>query len=396
MKNLFFAIFLTTTSLITFASEIPQISIPQELASGEFAEGTLTQLTDAEVAEFLPWAQNAQNQLNRAIKQSQSLPLRERLNHIERAARSVVSRSEGRQYQMFMRFALNRGLLLVDELEKNVDMEEIGSQESALDIIQRSIQIALSFYESDLNFQRRAQSGDTTTKLSYAGFGASFMQGMYPGVINVLDATAQYRLLYKLVEMVNWDLSRDAEAARYAEHIVEAHEMLQDLPQIPLNDDRSNLRLIRRLNSLKIIEVRNQSSTSVVVTPPNVTQDSEPVVSGHYNGYASFNYGTSARYCYKVDGRGNRLGDANSMVTMSNCVAGVDSFAYGTSARYCYNVDKDGNRLGDANSAIDMNQCTAGYATFPYGTSARYCYKVDARGNRLGDANSTVSLDYCH
>jgi hypothetical protein len=61
------------------------------------------------------------------MTQAQSLLLRERLTHIERAARSVVSSSDGRQYQMFMRFALTRDLLLVDELENNVDMEEIGS-----------------------------------------------------------------------------------------------------------------------------------------------------------------------------------------------------------------------------------------------------------------------------
>ncbi|MFO0004967.1 MAG: hypothetical protein ACK559_27940, partial [bacterium] len=196
--------------------------------------------SDAEVAEFLPWAQNAQNQLNRAMKQAQSIPLRERLPHIERAVRSVVSRSEGRQYQMFMRYALNRGLLLVDELEKNSDMDEIGAQESALDLLQRSIQIGLSFYESDLNFQRRAQAGDTATVLENARFATAFMQGMYPGVVNVLDATAQYRLLYKLVEMVNWDLSRDADAAKYAETIVEAHEMTVDLPEQALNNDKDN------------------------------------------------------------------------------------------------------------------------------------------------------------
>jgi HEAT repeat protein len=256
MKKLIIPALFFTLSFSAIANvEIPRISAPVELVSGEFAEGTLTRLSDAEVAEFLPWAQNAQNQLNRAMKQAQSIPLRERLPHIERAVRSVVSRSEGRQYQMFMRYALNRGLLLVDELEKNSDMDEIGAQESALDLLQRSIQIGLSFYESDLNFQRRAQSGHTTTVLENARFAAAFMQGMYPGVINVLDATAQYRLLYKLVEMVNWDLSRDAQAQRYAEVIVEAHEMTVDIPEIPLNDDKANLRLIRRLNSLRIMNV---------------------------------------------------------------------------------------------------------------------------------------------
>ena len=277
MKTLATTLLLATLSFSALAvNELPRIDAPSELSSGAYAEGTMTQLTPAEVAEFLPWAQNAQNQLNRALTQARSMPLRDRLFHIERAVRAVVNRSGDRQYQMFMRFALNRGMLLVDELEKNIDMEEIGSQESALDILQRSIQVALSFYESDLSFQQRAQGGDTATTLNYASFGASFMQGMYPGVLNVLDATAQYRLLYKLVEMVNWDLSRDAQAARYAEAIVEAYEISQDLPETPDRNDKTNLRLIRRLNGLKIISVqalanapvrRSGGTTPVVETP---------------------------------------------------------------------------------------------------------------------------------
>lgn len=258
MKTILLLSLTATLSFAAFAQtiELPRVNVPQELSSGEFAEGTITRLTAAEVAEFRPWAQNARNTLNRALTQAQSLPLRQRLPHIERAARNVVSRSGSRQYQMLMRFALNRGLLLVDELERNIDMNQIGSQENALDLILRSITVALSFYESDLTFQERAQEGDDAIIIPHARFATAFMQGMYPGVVNVLDATAQYRLLYKLIEMVNWDLSRDAHAARYAESIVEAYEMGQDLPEQPEGDDRSNLILVRRLNSLKVINLR--------------------------------------------------------------------------------------------------------------------------------------------
>lgn len=243
-------------SFAALAADLPRVQAPPELTTGEFAEGTLTRLSSDEVAEFLPWAQNARNQLQRAIRQAQSMPLRDRLPHIERAVKTVVARSGDRQYQAQMRFALNRGLLLVDELEKNMNMNDVGSQENALDLLQRSIAVGLSFYESDLTFQQRAQSGQTTTVIPYAAFGSAFMQSMYPGVVNVLDATAQYRLLYKLIEMVNWDLSRDANAPRYAEAIVEAFEMGQDLPEVPDRDDKANLRLIRRLNSLKIISLQ--------------------------------------------------------------------------------------------------------------------------------------------
>lgn len=251
-------VLLVATQLIystVLAQGLPTIKTPDELSAGAFAEGTITRLSSAEVAEFLPWAQNARNQLNRALTQVAQLPLRERLPVLERVARAVVAQSGPRQYQLLMRFALNRGLLLVDELERSTDMSAIGAIENALDLVQRSITVALRFYESDLAFQQRAVSDTHAVTIPHAQFGRAFMQELYPAVVNVLDAGAQYRLLYKLVEMVNWDLSRDAEANVFAEIIVEAYELTQDLPAVPSGDDKTNLRYVRRLNSLRIVSL---------------------------------------------------------------------------------------------------------------------------------------------
>lgn len=261
MKYKLLAVLALSFSLQALAQvSLPRIDAPEELTGGTFEEGTITRISDAEIAEFLPWAQNAQNQLNRALNTARSMPLRDRLPHIERAVKSVVNRSGSRQYQMFMRFALNRGLLLVSEMQSHMNMEEIGAQENALDILQRSIQVALSFYESDLSFQNRAQNGEASTVLSYARFGLLFKDNLLAGVINVLDAKAQYRLMYKLVEMTNWDLSRDAHANSFADSIVEAYELLQDLPAEPVADDRAGLRLIRRLNALKLLTLSAPSA----------------------------------------------------------------------------------------------------------------------------------------
>ncbi|MCE3011779.1 MAG: hypothetical protein LW878_01820 [Proteobacteria bacterium] len=273
MKHNLLTVLALSFSLQAFSQvSLPRIDAPEELTAGSFEEGTITRISESEIAEFLPWAQNAQNQLNRALNTARSMPLRDRLPHIERAVKSVVNRSGSRQYQMFMRFALNRGLLLVSEMQSSMNMEDIGAQENALDLLQRSIQVALSFYESDLSFQNRAQNGNNSTVLSYARFGLLFKDSMLAGVINVLDANAQYRLMYKLVEMTNWDLSRDAHANSYADSIVEAYELMQDLPAEPLADDRANLRLIRRLNALKILtlvapasETRRQGTPSVPI-----------------------------------------------------------------------------------------------------------------------------------
>lgn len=392
----------TLLSFSALAADLPQVQAPSELTNGEFAEGTVTRLSSAEVAEFLPWAQNARNQLERGMKVAQSLPLRERLPHIERVVKGVVSRSGSRQYQALMRFALNRGLLLVDELEKSANMNDVGSQENALDLLQRSIVVGLSFYESDLTFQQRAQSGQASTVIPYARFATLFMQNMYPGVVNVLDATAQYRLLYKLVEMVNWDLSRDAEAPKYADTIVEAYELGQDLPEQSASDDKLNLRFIRRLNSLKIIQLRDATTAGNaqnVNEADNLSTISAPGSLGGSNtarnGFRAFDYDSSTRLCYPVDRDGNRMGTWGNTADISNCTVGVSSFDYDSSTRLCYRVDAEGKRLGTWGQSVDMSQCVKGRASFAYDSSTRLCYNTDGRGKRLGTWGQSLPIESC-
>jgi catechol 2,3-dioxygenase-like lactoylglutathione lyase family enzyme len=406
MKKLFTTLLLSLS--FTALADLPRIDAPRELIHGEFAEGTVTQLSAAEVAEFLPWAQNAHNQLTRALTNTRSLPLRDRRPLLERAIKSVVMRSGDRQYQMFMRFSLNRGLLLVSEMEKHMNMEEIGAQENALDILQRSINVALSFYEGDLSFQRRSQNGALTTELSYARFAASYMAQIYPGVLNIFDSQAQYRLLYKLIEMVNWDLSRDAHALNYAEAIVEAHEALTDLPDSPLAESKANLRLIRRLKMLRILSVQhaqNRGEVSIPATTTPVTPGTRPTpapLPSQLGGYANLYYSgiSGNRYCYRVDINGDRIGSSSNTVEDAHCQAGYANLYYSgwSGNRYCYRVDKDGNRIGSNSSVVEDSYCVAGYANLHSSGSSgnRYCYKVDEDGNRIGSNSNVVDDSHCH
>jgi hypothetical protein len=407
MKTLFTTLLLSLS--LNAVADLPRIDAPRELVQGEFAEGTVTQLSAAEIAEFLPWAQNAHNQLSRALTNTRSLPLRDRRPLLERAIKSVVMRSGDRQYQMFMRFSLNRGLLLVSEMEKHMNMEEIGAQENALDILQRSINVALSFYEGDLSFQRRSQNGALAIELSYARFASSYMTQMYPGVLNIFDSQAQYRLLYKLIEMVNWDLSRDAHALNYAETIVEAHEALTDLPDAPLAESKANLRLIRRLNMLRILSVQhaqNRGEVSIEITRPVTpvtpgTRTPPAPLPSQLGGYANlYYYGISGnRYCYKIDREGRRIGSNSDSVDDSYCQVGYANLYYSGSSgnRYCYKVDKDGNRIGGGPNVVEDSHCHVSYANLFYSGSSgnRYCYKVDAHGNRIGSNSNVVDASYC-
>ena len=157
---------------------------------------------------------------------------------------------------MFMRFALNRSMLLVQELTKEADMRDNGILENALDIQVKSIRLALSVAESDLSYQRRVAEGNDSVKLEYAKFGFMFGKTMLQAINSVLDASAQYRLLYKTLEIVNWDLSRDDGSLEYADLIIDTYNSLTTMDENPSQDDLASIYAIRRLN-IHVKELNN-------------------------------------------------------------------------------------------------------------------------------------------
>ena len=247
---------LTTLGFDAFAKEVkplPQIDPPRELidTSSEFAEGTITRLTATDVAVFLPWAQNAQSVLTKALADIESMPVDQQVRHLSGVMKSVVRRSGEKNYQLFTRFALNRGLLLVSELLQEANINDNGVLENALDIQVKCIRVALDVHESDLAYQRRVAAGDAATELEYGNFGLKFGRAMLKAVDSVFDASAQYRLLYKTLEMVNWDLSRDAKAADNADIIIDIYNTLTVMNEHPTQDDKASITDIRRLLVLR-------------------------------------------------------------------------------------------------------------------------------------------------
>ncbi len=247
---------LATLSGPTFAQQrrqaLPEIPAPRELkeVSSDFAEGTITRLSDQDVALFLPWAQNAQSVLTKAIRDAETMTVQNQVRHLTNIMKSVVRNSAQKNYQLFMRFALNRTLLLVQELTAQSDWNVPGTVENVLDLQVRGINLALEFYESDLAYQRRVARGQSTVALEYARFGAAFGKAMLSSIQNVTDASAQYRLLYKTLEMINWDFSRDTQAIDFADTIVEIFNTLNTLEEQPGNDDYQSVLAIRRLTVL--------------------------------------------------------------------------------------------------------------------------------------------------
>ena len=246
---------LATLSGQSFAQKnpnLPDVPAPRELTEvgSEYAEGTITRMSDQDVSVFVPWAQNAQSVLTKALKDVETMTVQQQVRHLTAIIKSVVKNSGQKNYQLFMRFALNRTLLLVQELTLQSDWNTPGTVENVLDIQIKGINLALQFYESDLAYQRRANRGNDSVNLSYALFGSAFGRTMLASIQNITDASAQYRLLYKTLEMINWDFSRDSIAIEFSDTIVEIYNTLNTLNEQPTNNDFESVLAIRRLNVL--------------------------------------------------------------------------------------------------------------------------------------------------
>ena len=247
-----------TLSLLFFASataiakDLPTVPAPRELTEvgSDFAEGTITRLSAEDISIFVPFAQNAKSVLTKALADSETMPVQHQVRHLSNSMRAVVRNSGQKQYQTFMRFALNRTLLLVQELLKEADIRNPGTLENALDLQVRGINVALRFFESDLAYQRLERSGSDSVNLNYASFGAVFAASSLRSIQNVLDASAQYRLLYKTLEIFNWDVTRDRHAVEVADTIVDIFNILSTLQEAPSSDDQENILSIRRLTLL--------------------------------------------------------------------------------------------------------------------------------------------------
>ncbi|MGE3608926.1 MAG: hypothetical protein AB7I27_05020 [Bacteriovoracaceae bacterium] len=251
---------------------LPQINPPKELVEvgGQFAEGTSTKLSEKDIALFIPWAQSAQSVLNKALTDIENMPLEEQVKHLQATIQNVVRSSGTKNYQMLMRFALNRTLLLLQELSKEADWHSSAIQANALDLSVSGIKTALQFYESDLAFQQRIADSTSTINPQYASFAKSLGTSLLGSIKSINDASAQYRLLYKTYEMVNWDLSRDDQAQDYSDTIVRNYKLLSSMDENPSKDDSLNVKSIRKLFTL---DLDFKISQPVPKTPPAKAAD---------------------------------------------------------------------------------------------------------------------------
>lgn len=220
-------------SMNVLATDLPVIPKPADLSGGDYSEGTITHVSPADINNFIPWAQNARKALLDALEQSHRLPREQRIDFLISEMKAVVDASGAKQYQSLMRFSLNRGLLLVDVLRAEANCRDFGIMQNQIDILNRAINQAILAYESDMKFQQHATEMDASPDIDYVKFGSMISFSFLESAKNIFDVSAQYQVMRKVFEMLDWDLSQDKDAKLYAESIVEIYRVLQRIPVRP-------------------------------------------------------------------------------------------------------------------------------------------------------------------
>ncbi len=233
------SLLLMSSSFAALATDLPQIHKPAELEAGEFAEGTLTTLNTQEIGDYIPWANNAKKLLQDALTDSKRLRLEEKVEFLKNEIKSVVRESSPKKYQMLMRFALNRGLLLADIVERETEYKDPGMILNEIAILKTAIKTSFEFYESDLEFQKKVSEGKGTVVVPQADLGLMLAQRMLKISPEIFDASAQYQFMKKTFEMLNWDLSQDADSKKYAEQIVDIYKFTSKMPANAKNDEEA-------------------------------------------------------------------------------------------------------------------------------------------------------------
>ncbi len=234
--------------------QLPKLTQPLELQSGAYAEGTNTQLTLEEIQTIQPWATNAKKDIDEALEDAKNMPIVKRVTFLTNEIKSIVSESGGKKYQMLMRYALNRGMLLVDMIDQessNYSARPTGVLENKLDILERTMQVAKKFWEDDLAYENRVASGDRSNRNDYEKFGIILGRELIQAAKNIFDVSAQYRVLYKAFEMMAWDLYQSAKRDENARLITLIDKNLKRLGNGTASfDDTVNVDNVRQLKRL--------------------------------------------------------------------------------------------------------------------------------------------------
>lgn len=250
MKKLIIYSLIATLSfpLVLKAEDIklPVINKPAVLE-----EGTQTAMSQAAIDELLPWAKDSKIFLVDLLENIQGLSTSDKIERLVDGIKQVVGESAPKNSELFMRYALNRGLVIHDILSRETSDETVGSADAKLRVLKASIDLAIKYYDTDMAILQKKSTAP------YVVFGLDYFSFLSELNKSVFDASAQYAIQRTALEWLQWDLYRDLNNTAYAPQIVKINNSLKTFPNKRLTDAQSisSLRQMKAIaQQLKVAE----------------------------------------------------------------------------------------------------------------------------------------------
>lgn len=233
MKNTLFTLFVASIIFSNLSLQAEDITIPIISKPSILEEGTSRKLSDSQVEELLPWAKDSKVYLVELQDSLDNLNVASKNEKLTSGIKTVVSESTPESSELLMRYALNRGLVIYDILNKESNSDAIGVADAKLRILNSTVALAIKYYDVDVD------SLSQKSKITFADFGKDYYNFLAELNKSIFDASAQYAIQRTALEWLQWDLYRDTNNTKFANRIVKINNALKIFPAKKLTDSLS-------------------------------------------------------------------------------------------------------------------------------------------------------------
>jgi hypothetical protein len=236
---------LALISAITFSNVISaeEIELPKITKPLVLEEGTQRELTTAQIAELLPWAKNSRLFLKDLLESTQGIATSDRIERLTSGIKEVVLESNQKNSELFMRYILNRGIVLNEIIEKESDPTLAGSSDAQIRVLLMSINMALKYFDVDMQILSKKSAAPFKT------FGVEYFEFLNDLNKSIFDASTQYNIQRTALEWLQWDLYRDLNNARFAPQIFKINNNLKIFPVKKMTDGQA-IAFIRQMKKV--------------------------------------------------------------------------------------------------------------------------------------------------
>ena len=154
--------------------------------------------------------------------------------------------SAPKRSELFLRYALNRGVYMSRILAQEAGEEVLNVKVTRIRILERSISLALQFYQNDIRFLTAGED----PRLSRGEFALAWITLNQELARSIQDASAQYELYRFGLERLQVDLGKSTEREGHSVDIIRIEKQLQ-LQKLLNLKDLSDQQLLVQIRYIK-------------------------------------------------------------------------------------------------------------------------------------------------